>query len=102
MLRITNQKGFQLTFENGWTVSIQFGFGNYCANYDDPIINNEYVKAHQCPDAEIAAWDKDKNWYQFTNDDQVSGYHSADSVARFIEHIRLMPASDLIHKFQEN
>ena len=26
-------KGFHLTFKNGWTVSIQLGCCNYCDNY---------------------------------------------------------------------
>ena len=33
MLRITDGKGFQITFANGWTVSVQFGPGNYCDHY---------------------------------------------------------------------
>jgi hypothetical protein len=28
----TNNKGFQMTFENGWTISVQFGYGNYCSH----------------------------------------------------------------------
>ena len=31
MLRSVN-KGFQLTFANGLTASVMFGFGNYCSN----------------------------------------------------------------------
>lgn len=31
--RIQDGKGFQITFENGWTVSVQFGVYNYCNNY---------------------------------------------------------------------
>ena len=31
MLNITSHKGFQLTFQNGWTASVQFGRGNYCS-----------------------------------------------------------------------
>lgn len=34
MFKITGKKGFHVTFENGWTVSVQFGPGNYCDNYD--------------------------------------------------------------------
>ena len=30
MLVSTLNKGFQLTFENGLTISVQFGSGNYC------------------------------------------------------------------------
>lgn len=35
--RITDNKGFQLTFDNGWTVSVQFGAGNYGDHYDTPF-----------------------------------------------------------------
>ena len=28
----TYGQGFQLTFENGWTISVQFGEHNYCSN----------------------------------------------------------------------
>ena len=28
----TYAQGFQLTFENGWTISVQFGEYNYCSN----------------------------------------------------------------------
>jgi hypothetical protein len=31
---ITECKGFHITFANGWTVSVQFGPGNYGDNYD--------------------------------------------------------------------
>jgi len=34
---ISNQKGFQITYKNGYTVSVQFGGGNYCTNRDLPI-----------------------------------------------------------------
>lgn len=34
MFRITRGRGFQITFENGYTVSVQFGQFNYCANYN--------------------------------------------------------------------
>ena len=33
--RITGGKGFHVTFDNGWTVSVQFGCFNYCANRSD-------------------------------------------------------------------
>ena len=68
-------KGFHMTFENGWTVSVQFGKNNYASN-----------KQHtdESPDAEIAAWDKDGNWYHFKNGDDVFGYEKTDDVAEFI------------------
>ena len=36
-LKITDGKGLHLTFDNGFTVSIQIGGGNYGDNYDFPI-----------------------------------------------------------------
>jgi len=39
--RITDGKGFGITFENGWTVSVQFGPGNYCEHYDRGIGRDE-------------------------------------------------------------
>ena len=32
MFTITGNKGFQITFENGYTVSVQFGVSNQCSN----------------------------------------------------------------------
>ena len=32
MLKVINNKGFQMTFINGWTVSVMYGRGNYCEN----------------------------------------------------------------------
>lgn len=34
MFRITRGKGFHVSFPNGYTVSVQFGPGNYCDHYD--------------------------------------------------------------------
>ena len=57
----TNQnKGFHITFENGWTVSVQFGRGNYSDNYDwqgagyeGPVENEQAPKSRT---AEVAIW----------------------------------------------
>lgn len=32
MIKSTLNKGFQMDFENGAWISVQFGFGNYCEN----------------------------------------------------------------------
>lgn len=68
-------KGFHMTFENGWTVSVQFGKNNYASNKQN---------TDESHDAEIAAWDKDGNWYRFNNGDDVFGYEKTDDVAEFI------------------
>lgn len=32
--RACENKGFHITFKNRWTISVQFGPGNYCENYE--------------------------------------------------------------------
>ena len=84
MFRITGSKGFQMTFKNGWTVSVQFGPGNYCENRNYDI--QSWLKAPddlECKNAEIAAWDANRKWYDFGSD-QVKGWCTADEVASFI------------------
>lgn len=54
MFAITAGKGFAVTFDNGVTVSVQFGGGNYCSRRDESIgaeREMDYVTSH---DAEIA------------------------------------------------
>ena len=67
--------GIQMTFENGNTISIQFGFGNYC--------NNKFESKTSCRDAEIAIWNSAGIWYTFESD-QVLGYCNSDEVAKWI------------------
>lgn len=38
---ITDGKGFGITFENGWMVSVQWGPGNYCDNYSVRPLSGE-------------------------------------------------------------
>ena len=81
----TNNRGFQMTFENGWTISVQFGFGNYCSNRNHPDgwYASKGVEYFSCPDAEIAIWDSFGEYYNFGHD-TVKDYCSADEVAEWI------------------
>lgn len=69
-IRIINGKGVHLVFDNGCTLSIQFGPGSYSDNYDMPISEEGYRLAGRkgSATAEIAIWDKDKRWYSFDKD----------------------------------
>jgi hypothetical protein len=56
MFRIEDGKGFHITFENGYTVSVQFGPGNYCDHR-----NKDFDKSAECGKAgsrtaECAVW----------------------------------------------
>ena len=77
-----NGKGIQLTFENGWTISIMFGYGNYCENRDK---DRPQTGGTTCRDAEIAIWDNNGKWHEFENGDTVNGYLDTDNVAKWIE-----------------
>lgn len=96
MFKITNGKGFHVTFDNNLTVSVQWGYGNYCENHtsflDTPKIKRDssYFTSN---DAEIAVWDENDNWIidKFTNketDGMVLGYLTAEEVFEIIEKVR--------------
>lgn len=87
MFKITRGTGFQMTFENGWTISVQFGYGNYCDNnrHPDGFDFGKNLDIVQSSDAEIAIWNSEGSWYTFKDGDTVKGYCSADEVATWIE-----------------
>jgi hypothetical protein len=68
--------GFHLTFENGNTISVQFGLGSYSSNrkQSKPKSNT----------AEIAIWNTNGDWYVF-DDNTVKGWCSPDEVAEWIQ-----------------
>jgi len=77
-----HNNGFQMTFKNGWTVSVQFSWCNYCSN--------QHKRHHQIfssSDAEIAAWDENGVRYRFDESNTVKGWCKPDEVADFIVQI---------------
>lgn len=50
MFTCINNKGFQVSFNNGFEVSVMFGYGNYCANRR---IENIASNGIMCENAEI-------------------------------------------------
>jgi len=87
MFKITGHRGFQVTFKNGWTVSVQFGGGHYCDNYDVEIGSEKYIDMLTSGNAEVAAWDKDDKWYVFDNHDTVWGRVEPDELLKFMKKI---------------
>ena len=79
MFSITRCKGFHIKFENGWTISVQFGQYNYSSNYnldaesqDDPVPPSDT--------AEIAAFNEADDWYVFPDGNTVQGYQTPKQV----------------------
>lgn len=89
MLKIANNKGFQLTFSNGLTISVQFGSGNYCCRQDSSpdAVSEMSFPMVQSHDAEIAIWDAAGVWWNF-GEDNVLGYVSTDDVGEWIDRVR--------------
>jgi hypothetical protein len=75
-------KGFTLTFENGLTISVQFGHGNYCGRRNTP--NPDEVNSITTSfDAEIAIWNDRCIWYNFGGS-EVKGWVNPDEIAKWI------------------
>ena len=55
-------KGFHIMFENGVTLSTQFGPGDYCCNHDEPWDIDQKKDSWSSPDAEIALWKPTGAW----------------------------------------
>lgn len=92
MFNITCKRGFQVTFENGWTVSVQWGPGNYCERQYDNFDAPEKAVRWTSNTAEIAAWDANNEWHDFGGD-TVEGYVKPDDVLAFMKRIAKKPAS---------
>ena len=85
MFKSTLNRGFQMEFKNGITISVQFGTMNYCdrKDYAAPIQAEMGVSVIESNTAEIAIWDKEEIWFDFGSD-TVKGWVDADEVATWI------------------
>ena len=99
----THNRGFHMTFNNGITISVQFGRGNYCerrdGSYDAYNKSDANTPIVVSKNAEIAIWHKDSDtWFTFDSrdwNDQVKGWVSVQEVAEWISYIK--HARDLNH-----
>ena len=80
----TKNKGFRMNFENGLTISVQWGTENYC---EKKSFNTDTDPAKEriweSTSAEIAVFN-DEGIIPIGGDDQVIGWCSADEVAKVI------------------
>lgn len=97
--RITEGKGFHITFDNGVTVSVQFGSSNYCDNYELPWSGPSAEQEIESSNAEVAVWDDNRSmrerrmaWitrlYYPDHDDDVIGHRSPDDVVKILQWAR--------------
>lgn len=64
-----------MTFKNGFTISAQFGAGNYSSNRS---IGFE-AEVPLADSVEIAIWDKNNTWFNFGSD-EVKGWVSTEDL----------------------
>ncbi len=79
--KICDDKGFHIGLSNGFTVSVQFGRGNYCehhrdGNWDEPNKGSSF-------DAETAVFDPRDDLIP-VNGDIVQGWQTPDDVVRLL------------------
>jgi hypothetical protein len=65
--------GFHMTFENGYTISVQFSKTNYSDGGETT--------------AEVAAWDSDRKWVKLNEHDDVQGWCSPNEVLEIMNQI---------------
>ena len=95
---VSGRKGFHVTFENGCTVSVQFGGGNYCDNRDQPIGDSKVPHSRT---AEMAAWDARGSWVHPDGwDGDVAGWQSPAQVLKFMNWVAALPVSDAAEQVQ--
>ena len=80
-----------MTFENGWTVSIQFGTENYCHRQHAAYQESARSQSWASETAEIAAWNSAGAWLPFDYD-TVKGWVKTDEVAAFIAQVAAYPS----------
>lgn len=88
MFNITDNKGFHMTFENGWTLSVQFGSGNYCDNYNHSVYSKEPIPPSR--DAEIAAWNDKGEWMKVSEYGEVLGNVTPDMLVEYINKVKAL------------
>ena len=83
--RICQGKGFQIKFDNGYTVSVQFGAYHYCDNRDN--LSAESGDFVESANAEIAIIKPDDGGFVPLIDNDVAGYVTPDQIAKIIHYV---------------
>lgn len=88
--------GFQMTFNNGLTISVMFSESSYCEHHHKDwgfaMSNLREKGRHSSTDAEIAIWNESDKWLDFGGD-TVMGRVLPDEVADWIH--RAVTARDI-------
>jgi hypothetical protein len=100
---INESKGFHMTLANGYTISVQFGPGNYGDNYEDWRHERKEVLARYQKDgcksrtAEIAMYGADDEFFTFVDGEKcfstpVQGWLTPNQVFEQLTLLAALPA----------
>lgn len=98
----THNKGFQMTFDNGFRLSVQWGIGNYCQRKSDGMFGDEMKDNFwESTSAEIAVFDDNVGESSPMVNlnggmDMVCGWLSTDQVAKVIAIVSSATTADEI------
>lgn len=81
---ITEGKGFHIRFENGWTISVQIGAGNYCTNRNN-FLYGQYVGPSYT--AEVAVFAQDQSGKDVWEKNSPYGWQTSEQVAKHIARV---------------
>lgn len=74
-----NFSGINMTFDNGNTISIQWGMGNYSST------RTVKKPTPKCTSAEVAIWDENNEWARIDETEGiVKGWVEPDEIAKLI------------------
>lgn len=95
MFKITQAKGFNLTFFNGWNISVQFGPSNYCNNRfvsleDFETPRSAFDQNIESENAEVAIWHGTSEMIDLGSD-TVAPYIYTDKVGLLIGMLSSLP-----------
>ena len=85
----TRNKGFRMTFENGFEISVQWGPGNYCERKDEDFNKPQEERFWESRTAEIAIFNSKDNSMITLGKDNVDGWLTPDKVAKVITMVSL-------------
>lgn len=95
----TMRKGFQMTFPNNLTVSVQWGAGNYCDNHFPKDRDFTFSKDAESDTAEVAVFGPDCEFidpqqffsYEIYSDGEVAGWLDPSQVVELLANVRDWP-----------
>ena len=92
-------KGFRMTFGNGFEISVQWGTMNYCHRKEFAEFGIEQKQDHwESATAEIAVFDPDGGMISITEIDTVAGWLTTDEVAKVITIVSSATSDNEIEK----